>query len=265
MNGPAVPPRATARVLISAGEASGDLYAALLMRAMAGAGGGDGRNRPVEFTGLGGPAMRSAGLRALGDASLLGVTGFLEVAVHLPDIWRAWRAACAALASPDDRPDLAILIDYPDFNLRLARRARRAGVPVLYFVSPQVWAWRRGRVRDIKATVDRMLVILPFEEGFYRQEGVDATFVGHPLLDLARPERSRQQALGPLGLDPRRPTVALLPGSRRNEIRAHLAPMVGAAAILREEFRDLQFVLPVAPTLDAKGVGADAAAFAGPA
>jgi lipid-A-disaccharide synthase len=249
--------RAPARVLISAGEASGDLYAGLLMRSMADAGG-------VQFTGLGGPAMRSAGLRALGDASLLGVTGFLEVAAHLPDIWRAYRAAGAALASSDGRPDLAILIDYPDFNLRLARRARRAGVPVLYFVSPQVWAWRRGRVRDIRATVDRMLVILPFEEGFYRQERVDATFVGHPLLDLVRPERSREQALRPLGLDPRRPTVALLPGSRRNEIGAHLGPMVGAAAILRQEFRDLQFVLPVAPTLEAKALEAAAAGFAGP-
>lgn len=235
---------ASPRVLIVAGEASGDLYGDLVMRAMAGSG------RAVEFTGIGGPSMRSAGLRALGDAGVLGVTGFFEVLGSARAIWRAYREACRVLASSAGRPDLALLIDYPDFNLRLARKARGAGVPVLYFVSPQVWAWRKGRVMQVAGTVDRMLVILPFEEEIYRRAGVPVEFVGHPLLDLVRPERTREQALRPLGLDPKRPVVALLPGSRGNELRAHLPAMLGAARLLRDEFRDLQFVVPVAPTLD---------------
>ncbi len=204
----------------------------------------------LRFVGTGGPAMLGAGLEPLGDAESLGVTGLFEVVVKLPAIWGVFRRACDVLASPDDRPDLVLLIDYPDFNLRLANKARRAGVPVVYFVSPQVWAWRRGRVRQIAANVDRMLVILPFEEEFYRRAGVPVEFVGHPLVDLVRASRTRDQTLGPLGLDPRRPTVALLPGSRHNEIDAHLPPMVGAAGLLREEFRDLQFLLPIAPTVE---------------
>jgi lipid-A-disaccharide synthase len=268
-------------VLIVAGEASGDLYAGLLMRAMT-AGPAVSRPHapapapltagpaaaaalpPVEFTGIGGPAMRQAGLRPLGDAAVLGVTGLLEVASAFGAIWRAYREARRVLASPDARPDLAILIDYPDFNLRLARHARRAGVPVLYFVSPQVWAWRKGRVKQIARVVDRMLVILPFEEDFYRKAGVAARFVGHPLLDLVRAGRTRDQVLRPLGLDPRRKTVALLPGSRRNEIDAHLPAMLGAGRLLRDEFRDLQFVLPIAPTLDAAAIAARVRGALGP-
>ncbi|HKB07163.1 MAG TPA: lipid-A-disaccharide synthase [Candidatus Polarisedimenticolia bacterium] len=249
-----------ARVLIVAGEASGDLYGSLVMRAMQGkaerqaarnaTGGGeneawDGR---VQFIGIGGPSMRAAGLRPLGDAGLIGVTGFLEVLGSARAIWNAYREA-RGLIDSEERPDLALLIDYPDFNIRLAQRARRAGVPVLYFVSPQVWAWRKGRVRRIATVVRRMLVILPFEEELYRKAGVSVEFVGHPLLDLVRTTRTREQTLRPAGLDPLRPTVALLPGSRMNELRAHLAIMLAAARRLREEFRDLQFLIPIAPTL----------------
>ncbi|HEU4401987.1 MAG TPA: lipid-A-disaccharide synthase [Candidatus Polarisedimenticolia bacterium] len=241
---------ASASVLIVAGEASGDLYGGLLMRAMGAAGAlPAGYAGPPRFLGIGGPAMRAAGLAPLGDAGVMGVTGLLEVLGSLRVIWRAYREACRALERPHGRPDLVLLIDYPDFNLRLARRAKKAGVPVLYFVSPQIWAWRKGRVRQIAGVVDRMLVILPFEEEIYRRAGVPVEFVGHPLLDLVRPERDRRQTLAPLGLDPRRTTVALLPGSRHNELRAHLPPMLAAAGILKREFRDLQFVLPVAPTL----------------
>src|SRR5262249_37263795 len=135
------------RVLIIAGEASGDIYGGLVMRARA-------ADSPVAFLGIGGPQMRAAGLAPLADAAALGVTGVLEVAARFGVIWRAWRAAVGALADRRLRPDLAILIDYPDFNLRLAARARRAGVPVLYFVSPQVWAWRRGRLRRMAQVVD---------------------------------------------------------------------------------------------------------------
>jgi lipid-A-disaccharide synthase len=242
-----------ARVLIVAGEASGDLYGGLLMRAMqAPTDGGSGPQAPpgerVRFTGIGGDAMRDAGLASLADASVLGVTGVVEVAARFGAIWRAYRAAGRVLADPAARPDLAVLIDYPDFNLRLAARARAAGVPVLYFISPQVWAWRRGRVRKMAGLVDRMLVILPFEEAIYREAGVPVTFVGHPLLDLVRTHRTARQERARLGLDPDRPLVALLPGSRRNEIAAHLPPLLDAAARLRAEFRDLQTVLPLAPT-----------------
>jgi lipid-A-disaccharide synthase len=242
-----------ARVLIVAGEASGDLYGGLLMRAMqAPTDGGSGPQAPpgerVRFTGIGGDAMRDAGLASLADASVLGVTGVVEVAARFGAIWRAYRAAGRVLADPAARPDLAVLIDYPDFNLRLAARARAAGVPVLYFISPQVWAWRRGRVRKMAGLVDRMLVILPFEEAIYRAAGVPVTFVGHPLLDLVRTHRTARQERARLGLDSDRPLVALLPGSRRNEIAAHLPPLLDAAARLRAEFRDLQTVLPLAPT-----------------
>ena len=258
--------RRSARVLIIAGEASGDLYGSLVMRAMAGVldpsgaligrpGGGAAPppGQPVRFTGVGGPAMRAAGLRPLGDAGTMGVTGFIEVLGSARAIWRAYREARDLLSSAE-RPDLVLLIDYPDFNLRLAKKAKGAGVPVLYFVSPQVWAWRKGRVRQIAAMVNRMLVILPFEVEFYRRAGVPVEFVGHPLLDLVQKAGTREQALRPLGLDPNRPTIALLPGSRRNELRAHLGIMLGAARRLREDFRDLQFLVPVAPTLETGGV-----------
>ncbi|HUD70604.1 MAG TPA: lipid-A-disaccharide synthase [Dongiaceae bacterium] len=249
MNGPP-------RVLLSAGEASGDLYGGLLMRAMA-------ATAPVVFCGVGGPAMRAAGLASLADASVMGVTGITEVAARFGDIWRAFRAVTGSLDAAVTRPDLAILIDYPDFNLRVARRCRRAGVPVLYFISPQVWAWRRGRVRTMRGRIDRMLCILPFEEPIYRAAGVPATFVGHPLLDQVAASRTPAQERSRLGLDAKRPLVALLPGSRRNEIAAHLDPLLGAAAILHEEFRDLQFVMPVAPTLDRGALEARIAKVAG--
>ena len=243
-----------ARILIVAGEASGDLYGGLLMREMqekAGAASGGSAPAPVppvRFDGIGGDAMREAGLTSLADASILGVTGFVEVASRFGAIWRAYRGAKSLLRNPDRRPDLAILIDYPDFNLRLAAHARAAGVPVLYFISPQVWAWRRGRVRTMAGRVDRMLVILPFEEEIYRAAGVPVTFVGHPLLDQVRTHRTRRQERARLGLDPDRPLVALLPGSRRNEIAAHLPPLLDAFDRLREEFRDLQALITVAPT-----------------
>jgi lipid-A-disaccharide synthase len=251
----------SARVLIVAGEASGDLYGSLVMRAMAGAGRpapspgaeSQGPEARVQFIGVGGPAMRAAGLVPLGDAGTIGVTGLFEVLGSARAIWRAYREACGVLSS-GERPDLVLLIDYPDFNLRLARKAKQAGTPVLYFVSPQIWAWRKGRLGQIAAVVDRMLVILPFEEEIYRKAGVPVEFVGHPLLDLVRPARTRAQTLRPLGLDPERPTVALLPGSRGNELRAHLEIMLGAGRRLREEFRDLQFLIPVAPTLDGEEV-----------
>jgi lipid-A-disaccharide synthase len=198
--------------------------------------------------------MREAGLEAIAGAEAMGVTGLIEWISSFPAIAGAYRGARRALESRSARPDLVILIDYPDFNLRLAAHARRAGIPVLYFVSPQVWAWRRGRVKQIARLVDRMLVILPFEEAIYREASVPVEFVGHPLLDIVHAGETRARTLRPLGLDARTPTVALLPGSRRNELNEHLPPMLGAAVLLAREFKDVQFLIPVAPTLPADQV-----------
>jgi lipid-A-disaccharide synthase len=174
--------------------------------------------------------------------------GLLEVLTHLRRIRGVFRELLAEVDR--ERPHLAILIDYPDFNLRLARQLRRRGVPVIYYVSPQLWAWRAGRMRSIRDAVSRMVVIFPFEEGLYREAGVPVSFVGHPLVDLVHPAPDRAAFLGGLGLDPARPVVAVLPGSRRQEVAHNLPPLRGAVARLAGARPDLQFLLAVAPSLD---------------
>jgi len=231
-------PAGDPRILLLTGEASGDRYGALLAAALR-------RLAPtLRMAGIGGGHMRAAGVDLLYDADRIAVTGFVEVAAAFGSILGAWRAARSHLAR--ERPDLVVLIDYPDFNLRFARVARRAGIPVVYFVGPQVWAWRRYRVRQIARDVSRMLVILPFEEEFYRRHGVAATFVGHPLVDLVRRPASREESARGIGLDPSRPVLGLLPGSRRNEVGALLPPFLGAAAIVARAIPGAQFALPAA-------------------
>lgn len=171
----------------------------------------------------------------------------MEVLGHLPVIVNGFNTLKRKLLS--DRPDLLILIDYPDFNLRLAKVAKKAGIKVLYFISPQVWAWRSGRVKGIGRVVDMMAVLFPFEVPFYKKAGVPVTFVGHPLLDLVRPTMKRDEALVSLGLDPERRCVGLFPGSRRSEIHKLLPVILEAARILKERMPDLQFVLPLASSL----------------
>lgn len=226
-----------------AGEASGDRYGAGLIEALR-------RRAPgIAFTGIGGRAMRNAGLAPLMDAERIAVLGFIEVLTSLPVIRRAFRRCVDEIAAG---VDLVLLIDYPGFNLRLARRAKEAGVPVVYFVSPQVWAWKPGRVRTIAETVERMLVIFPFEEAFYRERGVDVSFVGHPLVEILRdagPRLSREEAARRCGADPSLRIVGLLPGSRMKEARRNLGPLLGAARLLSEKFDDLQFLIPVASTI----------------
>ena len=236
------------RLLISSGEASGDLYAAELIRHLA------PRAPSLEVFGLGGDRLAGQGARLLAHARDLAVVGLFEVVTHL---WRIRRIFHDVLAEVDrKRPDAAVLIDYPDFNLRLARQLAARGVPVLYYVSPQVWAWRRGRLRDIQATVSRMLVIFPFEEALYREAGIPVSFVGHPLVDLVQPTMDRDAVLQGLGLDPGRPMVALLPGSRAQELAHHLPRMAAAVRLLRERRGDLQFALALAPSMDAARVAA---------
>ncbi len=228
-------------ILIAAAEASADHHAARALEALR-------RLRPdVTAFGLGGPELRAAGLDALRRTEELSVMGIAEVLPRIPVILGILRQLAAAAAAR--RPALALLVDAPDFNLRLARRLRRAGVPVVYYVSPSVWAWRRGRLRTIARVVERMLCILPFEERFYAGSGISARYVGHPLAERPPPREAASYRVA-LGLAPARTTVALLPGSRRSEVRRMLPRMLAAAELLRGRHPDAQFVVPVASTLD---------------
>ncbi len=224
-------------VAIIAGEASGDLHGSKLVRAM------QSRHPGLVFVGIGGPALRLSGVRILMDASELAVVGITEVFSKLPRIFRGMGIIKKLLKSV--RPDLLILIDFPDFNLHVAAVAKKLGIPVLYYISPQVWAWRPGRVKRIGRLVDRMAVILPFEERFYQQHQVPVTYVGHPLLDerLPPPEHLLQKkSAGP-------PVIGLLPGSRDKEINNHLPVMLDAANILKERVKHATFVISHAPAV----------------
>jgi len=234
------------RILLSAGETSGDRLGAGLARALR-------RQRPdVELFGMGGAEMAEAGVRLLQDASEVAVVGVLEVLSRLPQLRAAMARLTAALAAG---PDLMVPIDFPDFNLRLAGEAARRGVPVVYFVSPQVWAWRRGRVRDIRRRVARMLVLFPFEVPFYEEAGVPVTFVGHPM--AGTPEVSAdvtRELASRLGLHAGARRLVLLPGSRPGEVARLLPRMLAAAGDLARTRPDLEVLLPLAPGLDADEV-----------
>ena len=229
------------RVMIVAGEASGDLYGAGLIRAL------QEKDARITFFGTGGERMREAGCNTLVDSAEMAVVGLVEVLRHFNVIAAAFLKLKRILLS--DPPELLILIDYPDFNLRLAKVAKRAGIKVLYYISPQVWAWRQGRVKKIARVVDHMAVIFPFEVPFYQKAGLPVTFVGHPMADLVHVEMSRADAACSFALDPARKTVGLFPGSRRSEIRKLLPAILGAARLLMARFPSVQFVLPLASTL----------------
>ncbi len=228
-----------ARIFVSAGEASGEQYAVQLMAALRRSLGGD-----CEFFGLGGTRMEAAGLRRVVRAEDVAVMGITEIVRHIPKIYREYRRLRRSLAT--EKPDVAVLIDFPDVNLGLARRAKALGIPVVFFVSPQVWAWKKHRLPQIQRNVDKMLVIFPFEEPWYRERGVAATFVGHPLAELPLPSITREAFARRHGLDPAQHWIGLLPGSRPREIALNLPTMLEAAALLDGE---LQFALPLAPTL----------------
>jgi lipid-A-disaccharide synthase len=229
------------RIFISAGEASGDNYGALILQAL--------RERipSAEFFGCAGTRLTAAGCEAVVDASAITMVGLLEVIPGLPRAWRALQRLRRAIR--ERRPQLAILIDFPDFNLRLADELKRQGVPVLYFVAPQVWAWRKGRLATIRRVVDRLLCLFPFEEDFFRKAGVNAEFVGHPLTSRARAAHQRTEYLRSIGVSEGNTVIALLPGSRRKEVSLNLPPMLEAARILSAS-RACEFILPAAPTLD---------------
>src|ERR1043166_9115979 len=228
------------RFLLSAGEASGDTYGAQLIDALRQLAPGS------TFFGMGGEKMRASGCELLIDAKDVAVVGLVEVVKHLPDIRSRFKHLVAEAARR--KPDAAILIDFPDFNLRLARELHRLGIPVFYFVSPQIWAWRTGRVRQIQKYVRKMIVIFPFEQEFYARHGVEVSYVGHPLAYEPAPTISREEFAAQYKLDPAKQWIALLPGSRRKEVRLNLPPMELAAEFLQQR-GDFEFVLPVASTL----------------
>ncbi|MBZ5542171.1 MAG: lipid-A-disaccharide synthase [Acidobacteriia bacterium] len=228
-------------LMMVAGERSGDVYGAELAKALR------ARLGSAEIFGCGGDAMREAGVETTVDAHRVSVAGIVEVVAGLPRVYRAFHTLLAEVERR--RPQLAVLIDFPDFNLRMARRLRKRHIPVVYFVSPQIWAWRSGRIKEIKANVAKMLCIFDFEEEIYRRAGVPVEYVGHPLADLVRPPATREEFFAKAGLDPALTTVALLPGSRPKEVAMNLPPMLGAASRLALN-RQLQFIIPVAATLN---------------
>jgi len=230
------------RIMISCGEASGDLYAGALATEIR-------RLDPdVEIVGFGGDRLRAAGARLLGDYRGFAVTGLAEAVRVLPRAWRMLRRLARSAAT--DPPGVFVAVDFPDFNFRLARALRRLGVPVVYYVSPQLWAWRSGRMATMKALASKVLVIFPFEEALYRQAGVPVEFVGHPLMDLMPPLPSRESLLGEIGMRPDAPTVALMPGSRVNELTAILPTLADAARLIAKTVPGVQFVVARAPDLN---------------
>jgi len=246
--------RMTKTIFLSAGEASGEHYGALLCRSL-----GERlrqAHQPFRFIGMGGERMVAEGLERIVKAEDMAVMGLTEVVRHLPKIYREFRRLKQAIRK--ERPALAILIDFPEIHLRLAEEFKRLGIPVLYFVSPQLWAWKKHRIKQVQRDVKRMAVIFPFEEPFYRNHGVEAEFVGHPLADLPHPSMSRAAFAQENGLEADRTWIALLPGSRPREIRDHLPEILEAAWKLTlpcseqqaypcEEF---EFLIPLAPTLN---------------
>ena len=229
-------------ILISAGEASGDRYAAMLVDQL--------RSQwpDTRFFGCAGQCMRRAGVEAVIEAESLAVVGLVEVVAHLPRIWREYRKMVSAVEAR--RPELAILTDSPDFHLRLARQLKRQGVPVVYLVAPQVWAWRKGRIRDMRQTISRLLCIFPFEEAFFRENGLAACYIGHPLAGVMRPSLEKAEFFRKHRLSPNRQLVTVLPGSRKGEAARHLPALVEAVERIYRQ-QATHFLLPASETTGA--------------
>ena len=236
------------QIFISAGEASGEAYGAQLIAAM------EKLDADVDFFGLGGPKMRAAGCDVTVESHDVAVVGLAEVVAHLPRIYSRYRKL---LAEIDRRkPAAAVLIDFPDFNFKLAKQLHKRGIPVVYFVSPQLWAWRQARLALVKKYVTKMLVIFPFEEAWYRERGVEATYVGHPLADSPRSHggmEERRAYAEKWELDPEKQWIALLPGSRKGEVERNGYGMFWSAELLGKSY---EYVLPVAKGLESNFIKA---------
>lgn len=227
------------KILVSAGEASGDTYASLLVEEL--------RERipNIDFFGCAGPKMRRAGVRAIVESERLAVVGLVEVIGHIPRIYGEYRKLIRAIKA--EKPAFAILTDSPDFHLRIAKLLSNMRIPVIYFVAPQVWAWRKDRLRSMKRVLTRLLCIFPFEEQFFNEQHMPAVYVGHPLAGRIRPSMTRSEFLEKFDLPGDRPLVAILPGSRRGEAERHLPALLGAADRIAKEY-GAGFVLPASPT-----------------
>jgi len=229
------------KVMISVGEASGDLHGASVATAL--------RNiQPgIKLLGMGGQAMRSAGVEIVHDIADLGVIGFVEVIKNLPRLFKLRDSLVELMAA--ERPDVLVVIDYPDFNMRLAEKAKRLGIPVVSYISPSAWAWRKGRAKNVAKLVNRLAAIFPFEADVYREAGANVTFVGHPLLDIVQPCLTKTEAYNFFKAKSDQPIVLLLPGSRNQEINTLLPVMLEAGEKIVEQVPDCQFFLPVASTI----------------
>ena len=236
----------TKTIMIVAGEASGDLHGASLVQEMLKA------NPALNFYGIGGRKLEKMGVKLFANISTMAVMGLTEVVSKLGSILKIMGMMKKSL--DEYRPDLVILIDYPDFNLRLAKAAKKKGIKVFYYISPQVWAWRKNRINQIKEFVDKMAVILPFEVDTYATKGFTVNYVGHPLLDLVKPNYSKQDSRKKISIAKNKTTIALLPGSRLSEVTKLLPEMLRAAEILAQKIPDVQFVLPLADTLEEKNI-----------
>ncbi|HEX7138682.1 MAG TPA: lipid-A-disaccharide synthase [Vicinamibacterales bacterium] len=229
------------RLLLSCAEASGDLYAGALTRALR------EREPSLRIAGLGGAHFQAAGGELIADYRGIAVTGLTEALSKVPEVLAVRRRLLASART--ERPDALVVIDSPDFNFRLAAAIRRLGVPVIYYISPQIWAWRQGRIKTIRRFADLVLVIFPFEEDLYRKHDVPVEFVGHPLVDLTATTSARETFLRTHALSPSRPCVALLPGSRPNEVARILPVIARAAKLIRTAMPDVQFIVARAPHL----------------
>jgi len=225
--------------MLVAGEVSGDLHGAHLVEAI------QEIEPEIQFFGVGGEGLEKRGMKLLHHVHSLSVVGISEAFRKLRTALKILRELKEAMEQ--ERPDLIVLIDYPEFNLRLARIARKKGIPVLYYISPQIWAWRPGRVRSIAKLVRKMVVFFPFEVPLYQAAGVDVEWVGHPLLDIVRPSLPKEEAIERFGLDPAQKTIALLPGSRIEEVARLLPPLLDSTILLRKKMSELQFIIPLAP------------------
>ena len=226
------------RILISAGEASGDLYASRVVEALR------ALHPDAEFFGCAGPRMQAAGVRAIVDSRSLAVVGLVEVVAHIPRIYGEFRKLVRAVAT--DRPEIAVLADSPDFHLRLAKKLRRKGVPVVYLIAPQAWAWREGRVRAMRRDLRRLLCIFPFEQEWFEKRGVPTTYIGHPLARIVQPTLSREEFCARIGVPVDAKIVALLPGSRHGEAARHMPDLIQAAEAISLKHQ-VTFVLALAP------------------
>ena len=228
--------------LIIAGEASGDLHGSKLVSAL------KVLQPHARFSGMGGSRMREAGVETLFGIERMGTVGVIEVLGEFDHYYKVYRTLMKEIAS--GKYDAVILIDYPTLNLRLAKQGRRFDCPVFFFISPQIWAWRKGRIKEIRESVSKMFVILPFEEKLYLDAGVDAEFLGHPFIDMVHPTRSREESREKYLQNPEVKIVGLLPGSRMNEVNSLLEVMVQAAEKIRSELGSCQFLLPIADSID---------------